>query len=563
MSEPYQSRVFNFINRKAIQLRDRFGETRRSLKNIGELGIQIILYPLYLLVQTTRVAIRQLKQTTYKAAVFLTNSLVSEEKQLLRTIDDFSQLPACDQPIQDILELIEPSATEALELPQILGIATILETRKLALVTQETEILDILTPKQQQQIEHLIIWELATYWRRIRLNYKLQQSPRCLPLIHSNDPNLLPPIRLFWQLIEWIQNSQLAIDLNLFEEASFITPITLVEQPKEAKLELLEIWNRINSRINQISQVSIEKLPIQNLIKQSSTTAIVGQNNLVLLKIKALIRAAIDYFFKIRDKQTYLKYYNFSWDQSQFDSVQEQLKHQSNLEIESTKEKLLVNSQNNNLINQNHNLETQIHDDSQILTLIKAAIDYFLGKNKVPVLGNNNPYSSLANWQYSPQINYSQLEFNQLNSSSAPNYLSSEPDPWLSLDDVFQVGNLNSPFEVDQTDQINISLKLPFSPGSEANYRQVNQSQKSVLEIDQAVIKFAQNSEQQLEQPNLITYNNPETILIENDPEWIEIEAKPIGYEKHPLELILQWLDQVMLWIEEYLLRFWDWLKHK
>jgi len=33
-------------------------------------------------------------------------------------------------------------------------------------------------------------------------------------------------------------------------------------------------------------------------------------------------------------------------------------------------------------------------------------------------------------------------------------------------------------------------------------------------------------------------------------PDWIEIKATFIGYEKHPLEQILTWLDHLMLWIE-------------
>lgn len=34
-------------------------------------------------------------------------------------------------------------------------------------------------------------------------------------------------------------------------------------------------------------------------------------------------------------------------------------------------------------------------------------------------------------------------------------------------------------------------------------------------------------------------------------PDWIDISATSLGYEKHPLEQILEWLDIVMLWIEQ------------
>ncbi|MCL1469653.1 hypothetical protein [Argonema antarcticum] len=37
--------------------------------------------------------------------------------------------------------------------------------------------------------------------------------------------------------------------------------------------------------------------------------------------------------------------------------------------------------------------------------------------------------------------------------------------------------------------------------------------------------------------------------------DWIEIKAKPAGYVKHPLELILEWLDTAMLWLEEVIVK--------
>lgn len=49
---------------------------------------------------------------------------------------------------------------------------------------------------------------------------------------------------------------------------------------------------------------------------------------------------------------------------------------------------------------------------------------------------------------------------------------------------------------------------------------------------------------------------NPET-------EWIETAAKPVGYVKHPLERILEWLDRAMLWLEELLIKAWDWLQQQ
>jgi hypothetical protein len=544
MSGPYQSRIFNFINRKTIQFRDRFAQSKRSLLEAATLGIQVILYPLYLLAQTGRVALRQLKQTTYKVALFLTNSLASDQEQLSTTIHDFSQFPPSDKPIKDILNLIELPQSENLELPNIIGFTSILETRKLALVGHNNQIFDLFTTQQQQQIKHLISWELANYWRRIRLNYKLQQSPRCLPLIHANNPHLLPPVRLFWQLIEWIQNSQLAIELNLFEEASFMTSITLVKNP-ETQLEFSDFIENINEKNSQLSVN--QQSPIQNFIKQPAI--ILDQNNVVFLKIRSLIKAAIDYFLKVRDKKTYLKYYHFSWDLSQLNSGKQEL-------IESKPKELLNNRHNNTILSQENHLEKEpkIDDDFQIWVLIKAAIDYFLRKNKTIISQQNYPLETTIN---SETFSLYPTNFQQLSLENKLSNIIVEPDPWLTYNDLFQGGNFQPNFQGYQN---NYSVELPFLPIHDP---QEIEAENSWLESEQTLVKLTENPENQAEKPNLITYHNLETDLSDIDPEWIEIEAKSVGYEKHPLELILQWLDRIILLIEEYLLRFWDWLNHK
>lgn len=47
---------------------------------------------------------------------------------------------------------------------------------------------------------------------------------------------------------------------------------------------------------------------------------------------------------------------------------------------------------------------------------------------------------------------------------------------------------------------------------------------------------------------------------IEAQPEWVETSAIVVGYAKHPLELILQWLDLGVAWVEERLTRVWQWI---
>jgi hypothetical protein len=41
---------------------------------------------------------------------------------------------------------------------------------------------------------------------------------------------------------------------------------------------------------------------------------------------------------------------------------------------------------------------------------------------------------------------------------------------------------------------------------------------------------------------------------------YIETQATLVGYEKHPLERMLQWLDLTIVWVEKAILRVWQWL---
>ncbi|MDY7020039.1 MAG: hypothetical protein SWJ54_01590, partial [Cyanobacteriota bacterium] len=45
--------------------------------------------------------------------------------------------------------------------------------------------------------------------------------------------------------------------------------------------------------------------------------------------------------------------------------------------------------------------------------------------------------------------------------------------------------------------------------------------------------------------------------------ECLQTEATAVGYVKHPLERILEGLDRVLFWLEEALIKAWNWIKQK
>ncbi|WP_421654513.1 hypothetical protein [Leptothermofonsia sp. ETS-13] len=98
------------------------------------------------------------------------------------------------------------------------GIASLLESQALVLVTNQNQVLDVLTSEQQVQLRQKIAWETAHYGRYLRLRQATRQMLRSRPT--SDNPHVLLPVRLFQKLMAWVQFSPIAIATNLFQEAS-------------------------------------------------------------------------------------------------------------------------------------------------------------------------------------------------------------------------------------------------------------------------------------------------------------------------------------------------------
>lgn len=53
----------------------------------------------------------------------------------------------------------------------------------------------------------------------------------------------------------------------------------------------------------------------------------------------------------------------------------------------------------------------------------------------------------------------------------------------------------------------------------------------------------------------------PEVREVEYTPDWIETTAYSVGYVKHPLEVVLEWVDKALLWLEKLIVACLGWLK--
>ncbi|MBD2080672.1 hypothetical protein [Leptolyngbya sp. FACHB-17] len=239
-SRRYQSQLFNFVTRQTQKLADKSATLLRHAKITTIWTTQILLYPIYAAFQGTRAIAQQIGQRVEKAVLRLR---MSREEI---AIDPDANLS--DAPIQNVLTAVKRALVSGGNLPalrerhplvligrflarrdpenlavsnpyQIQAIASLVDTRNLVLILDGNIILDTLTPEQQRQIEHRIRLELARYWQWRRKLY-LKSAPLSLP---EDRETLLPPIRVFRQLMAWVQASPVAIALNLFQEAELVT----------------------------------------------------------------------------------------------------------------------------------------------------------------------------------------------------------------------------------------------------------------------------------------------------------------------------------------------------
>ncbi|MBD2665260.1 hypothetical protein B6N60_00145 [Richelia sinica FACHB-800] len=163
------------------------------------------------------------------------------------------------------------------------------------------------------------------------------------------------------------------------------------------------------------------------------------------------------------------------------------------------------------------------HQQLNISELIAAAINYFFGDRDRKRIQTEvkNLQSSFTPVPGKRQILPDNHQFVAENIE----------DPWLSWDDLFGEVTENA-----------IEREVDNSP---------NVSDEEFLQEPSAATSNPSINDKQLEGSKKMQVG--EQSGFEAKPDWIEISATLLGYEKHPLEQILAWLDRAMLWVEAML----------
>lgn len=178
-----------------------------------------------------------------------------------------------------------------------------------------------------------------------------------------------------------------------------------------------------------------------------------------------------------------------------------------------------------------HNNGLETHTPS-FSALIEAALNYFFGVGK------------------DKQIDFRVPDVHEVLA----------PDPWLNWSDLFGNSKMVSQLNYRKNSHPIVSSQpkadAELTSGKESINSSTSNSQKSGKASStknspnpnfpaKSHHRSRKTSQRQLSQ----------STQIEAKPDWIETKATLMGYEKHPLEQLLQWLDRAMLWLEEILVK--------
>jgi hypothetical protein len=608
----YQSRLFNFVrkqSRRFTQQRDRaFRHLQVSASWVAVVG----LYPLLLIFQSTRSAAKQMHQAVQQRfpqlaapdlnAQSLTPPTVDQPiQQVLLLVEALSSEevistppPAKPKTLKNILAFLASSALTRFatlgqfksgdrrqqgELgklgklgeqrskgakeqrrilpttyrlpptipplttprPIIQGIATQLSSRTLVLVTAQNETLDILTAQQQQTLQQQMIAAIADYWRYQRLARSIRSSEvkvlgnefptEDTRSILSPQSSLVRKPRITDPLLAFLDRTIAELESNHWEPVSAVA----VDLSQRSRQLIQQLQTQFNFALSKGKSPAIAP----DVGSEAYTT-----------RMQTLIRAAIDYFFGHRGRQ-----------------------HLG--------QNMPKSAPSQNRLSQNYSSHNAIKTPA---LSIKPSLK---STNLSPLAGKQ-----LTGRRWAAKLSSAKLASAQL--PSCPQLV--EPnieDPWLTLSDLFgeevATGETATDSQLKQSKSRTISsrtkktnLALPANQAGEFSLQNlVNICQKfwTRLKPESGIVKHQKiagkligtiskqaspvfKSPQQVKAGEISTQTGSQSTQVEPAPDWIETNATMMGYVKHPLEQLLIWLDQAMLWLEEVSLKAWRWLRY-
>jgi hypothetical protein len=611
-SRPYKSRLFNFVNRRSLQFRDRIGETFRHLKVAAEWGAQLLISPLHWIFQPRNWTGEMLGTASSDKAlppaeVYLSEPPVDQPlEKILTAIEPWFELPDASvltanlndvkadhsprkkeivlssQFFQQIQQQLEsPTQPENLALPPaiapqnpnprplenlvsqiknifaptqdlvIRGISCVIENRQLVLTTADNEILDVLSLEQQTLLKQSIRAEMANYWYERRLQWSISQKMLgFIPLVNEQTEKVLPPVQLLYQTLHWLESQSFRPKLPQLNQSNLV-PATSLTTGGNALIQKLD--QRVAALESQENKLG------QQLFQQFN-------QGLQIVRHSAVVESSLEKTGQIIQKIDFPHQLQKLNDSPQLNQLKrlnaEFLERISGQLTQTNLGNAIASLKNpeNSLVTPNA-IEPIPPDPFQIQILIQAAIAYFFGRKS-------------ANTHLSGQ-----------NGQSFVASTDSIDDPWLTWEDLFI--DRSTEINIETSTATNPSLPLRGMPKRTAlKPSQSGKIQKKSRKSSKITRSTTPKSSQRpLTTPTTTLTQTPvsshlDTILeeaietalmttnsqktgLDAAPDWIETEARAIGYHKHPLEQILEILDIFILWLEENLKKIWYWLRNR
>ncbi|TVP60308.1 MAG: hypothetical protein EA343_17805 [Nodularia sp. (in: Bacteria)] len=462
----YQSRLLNFVHQQSRRLTQQWEHTYRHLQVATKWGVELLLYPVYVLLNPTESAGKTLEgkepQTRLKLqpqAATTADTPIQQVLEAVKTLPSESETaepPKTSAPLKFVgflrsklfrhppseLSNISENSPSNIQpyLPVMRGIATNLVSRNLVLVTADNEILDILTPQQQAKLADRIICEVGNYW-------------------HS------------WQLAENKPQRKILPKIDrIFAKLTGKNSVNLPALPEGTPKDLLN-----TNKLIAFLDVSIANWETKGLLP-------LQQRSQEIIKVA----------------QTQLNIFVYG---------KEQVAARGNIAVDAD------------------TLETQTLN---IPALIEAAINYFFGVSKDKKIEQRNRDRQLED-KLPPNRRFQNKGLVK--------------DSWLNFSDLF--GNSHRIVE-ESVQSHNLSES---KPKAKSGWLQKSKSSRHLTPTQKKSVKASENSNSQA-----ITEGRHNS-QVEVQQDWIDVEATFVSYDKHPLEQLLEWLDHAILWLEEIIVK--------
>jgi hypothetical protein len=449
------------------------------------------------------------------------------------------------------------------------------------LVGRENQILDILTPEQQEMLEGRITWEIANggpgrrkiAQKELKFNLGLESAAQKAQLL---------PVRRFWELMAWVQTSPVALKRNQFGESILAVKKAIDRNSIKAQKASAPL----------ISKPAHQSIAASNSIDRNTPKLETNFNS----KFDRGISNPLSFVTLIDRAAVNLE-----------ELTLPPAAKTTATPTEAVGVKINTSGTEANLdLSARDILEKYARN---IEGIIWSSVDHLLGKETA---ASDNTEKAVAiqyslkqrqeqeNTQNSPEVDRPWLNWQDLFGEPAPGHLiegSSEPQAAAQS----QVAQASPKVKEEMAE--GRSIPVSISPYPEPIHRLLAQLKQSLIaKVPKSQPQPAPNSALTPKNSSALTAEStlgraPETQVPKNtnantpqksqsraaitaptsrytagqpknqsaavqpEGDYLETKAESMGYIKHPLEQVLEWLDRVMLQLENIAEQLWNWAK--